>query len=446
MQDKRVLIIGEVYIDHHIDIPFEEGYLSRLGGVFHAARACDALGLEYAIAYFAPAYLEKDIQKFSEILKAKKAYCLGVIDRAPNIMLIGKSDESGSQLYDNILCKQAVFIEKKEIKEILFEFSPTDVVLFPGRYDNKKFVNELSNYTGKIHIDMNYDCDDIKELRGISIETVFLSTSSIAYKDYFEESSYEQLVTCFKEKNVGHLVIKENRGGSWAYEFASNRSYEAPAYNVDAIHSVGVGDVYNMAYLRVADSMDIEKRMIFASWIAAAYAQTFDHQKYKENTELICEKREEFLQIKGVRVPWTKRQCYQIYMAAPDFNYVDTKKLDELVNALTYHNFVPRLPIRENGQVNVDSSLDEEYQIFAKDIELLQECKLMIATLLYNDQGTLVEIGNYHAEKKPIILYDPYKKLNNMFLKNVCTSYCQTVSEVIDAIFNIISGMVNDGE
>ena len=84
--------------------------------------------------------------------------------------------------------------------------------------------------------------------------------------------------------------------------------------------------------------------------------------------------------------------------------------------------------------------------IFAKDMELLSECKIMIATLLYNDQGTLVEIGNYQANGKPIILYDPYLKLDNMFLKNSCTYYCKTKSQVIDAVFTVVSRMVKNGE
>ena len=82
----------------------------------------------------------------------------------------------------------------------------------------------------------------------------------------------------------------------------------------------------------------------------------------------------------------------------------------------------------------------------AEDTEMLSECKIMIATLLYNDQGTLVEIGNYQANGKPIILYDPYLKLDNMFLKNSCTYYCKTKSQVIDAVFTVVSRMVKNGE
>ena len=64
MHNRKILIIGEVYVDQHLDI-IENGYsTSRLGGIFHAARSCDALNIEYALAYYAPDYLVKDVEKF----------------------------------------------------------------------------------------------------------------------------------------------------------------------------------------------------------------------------------------------------------------------------------------------------------------------------------------------------------------------------------------------
>ena len=71
MHNRKILIIGEVYVDQHLDI-IENGYsTSRLGGIFHAARSCDALNIEYALAYYAPDYLVKDVEKFGiDVLRA----------------------------------------------------------------------------------------------------------------------------------------------------------------------------------------------------------------------------------------------------------------------------------------------------------------------------------------------------------------------------------------
>ena len=447
MHKRKILIIGEVYVDQYLDIKDNGVSVSRLGGIFHAVRACDALDVEFAFAYYAPLYLEKDIMKYGkEILGANKVYCLGFIDKAPNVMLIGQSDESGNQLYDNILCDQAEFICQTSLQQVLDDFLPSDVMIFPGRYGNDKMLSELVRYEGKIHVDMNYDCNDILELKGVNIETVFLSTSSIPFKEFFMESSYRRLIEYFESKNVNQVLIKENRGGSWIYDFKENESHEAPAFIDLTIHSVGVGDVYDIAYICELCTSNIMHNMVFASWTASVYARTLLHDSFKENVKILSQSINEIVEMEGIRVPWNERKNYPIYMAAPDFDYIDTKPVDVLAAALSYHNFMPRLPIRENGQVceNMDSS--EELDIFYKDIALLNECKLMIATLLYNDQGTLVEIGNYQASGKPIILYDPYMKLGNMFLKHSCNYCCNTLGEVINTVFKVISGMVRNGK
>ena len=447
MHKRIILIIGEVYVDQHLDI-IENGYsTSRLGGIFHAARSCDALNMEYALAYYAPNYLVKDIEKFGiDVLRASNVYCLGNVDKAPNVMLIGQSDESGNQLYENILCRQAEYISILPLMQVLDDFTPTDIIIFPGRYGNARILSELSDYEGKIYIDMNYDCDDILDLNSIKIQTVFLSTSSTSYEKFFKETSYDNLITYFRKKNVSQLLIKENRGGSWLYDFSGKTSYEAPAHIGTTIHSVGVGDVYDIAFMSEILGSNIADNMAFAAWVSSLYAKTIQQEIFKENTELIVQNIQEFTDMEGIRVLWNERVNYPIYMAAPDFDYVDTKKLDVLEESLLYHNFKPRRPIQENGQVNKDMDINEERAIFAEDMRLLSECKIMIATLLYNDQGTLVEIGNYQANGKPIILYDPYLKLDNMFLKNSCTYYCKTKSQVIDAVFIEVSRMVKNGE
>ena len=445
MHKRKLLLIGEVYIDHHLDIK-ENGFsISRLGGIFHAARSCDALNIEYAFAYYAPSYLTKDIEKFGmNVLRASNAYCLGNVDKAPNVMLIGQSDESGNQLYENILCKQAEYICTLPLLHVLDDFTPTDVMIFPGRYGNAKILSELSDYEGRIHIDMNYDCDDFMGLDAINIQTVFLSTSSTSFEKYFKEDSYDDLIAYFSKKNVCQILVKENRGGSWLYDFKKQACYNAPAYIGKTIHSVGVGDVYDISYISDLTTNSITCNMAFASWISALYAKTLQQEEFKENTKLISSNVEDFVEMEGIRVPWYERVNYPIYMAAPDFDYVDTAKLNDLVDSLLYHNFKPHRPIKENGQVDKDMEISDESSIFAKDMELLSECKLMIATLLYNDQGTLVEIGNYQAKGKPIILYDPYLKTDNMFLINSCTHYCNTKSQVIDAVFIEISRMMKN--
>jgi nucleoside 2-deoxyribosyltransferase len=443
MQNKRVLIIGEVFVDQHLDVKVDSITTSRLGGIFHAIRGCNALGVEFAFAYYSPDYLAEDIVTFGEkILGAQKICRIGSINNAPNVMLIGRSDEFSNQLYDNILCKQATYKSTDQLEPILNDFCPTDILIFTGRYGNERILNELSEYNGRIHIDISYDSDDILGCIS-SIQTILLSTSSPSFKTYFEKSSYNELIDLFLNKKINQLIIKENRGGSWLYDYTEKNVFEAPAYVSNNIYSVGVGDVYDIAYiLDLADTSS--QNMILASWIASLYGQTLDHEVFKSNVQDFIPYLYDFIELEGIRVPWNGRKQYPIYLAAPDFENVNTKIIDTLEYSLLYHNFNPRRPVKENGQVQADTGMDEEMRIFAKDMMLLSECKLMIATLLYNDQGTLVEIGFFLGRKKPIILYDPYHKLNNMFLKNSCDYYCVTNSQVINAVFTEVYRMMKD--
>ena len=448
MQTKKVLIIGEVFVDHHLDIKDGDVPVSRLGGIFHAARACAALNVDYALAYYAPRYLEKSVNDFGKgELNAKDLCLLGVIDNSPNVMLITNSDESGDQLYDNILCRQAVFFNKESVSDVINRFSPTDIVIFPGRYGNSDILSEINCFKINLHIDMNYDSKDIYDITDFHAKTIILSTSTIIFKHFFEKNSYSDLVDFFKNKNVSTLLIKENRGGSWIYDFCKDRSYEAPAIFMNRIvHSVGVGDVYDISYLfGMNDSETIMNRMKFASWVSVLYAKTLDYNSFQNNIKPILS-RSYFLQLDGIRISWFERKKYPIYIAAPDFNYIDTEIIDILEQSLRYHNFLPVRPIKENGQVSETTTAAEEDVIFLKDIKLLDDCKIMIAVLLYNDQGTLTEIGKYHEAGKPIVLFDPYKKLNNMFLKHIVTCYCNTNSQVIDKVFEIIRRMEKDGK
>ena len=54
MRNQVVLIIGEVFVDTHLDLHYEQEPLVRMGGIFHAARAFSALNIQYVLAYYAP--------------------------------------------------------------------------------------------------------------------------------------------------------------------------------------------------------------------------------------------------------------------------------------------------------------------------------------------------------------------------------------------------------
>jgi nucleoside 2-deoxyribosyltransferase/sugar/nucleoside kinase (ribokinase family) len=434
MPEQTILIIGEVFIDTHLDIIDENGPLVRLGGIFHSARAFSSLGLNYAMAYFAPVYLDDDINEWSCFLNTKGCYKLGNINRAPNIFLIQESKEAGDQGYYNIIKDQAEYSNERDIVDIIRDVDPTDILVFPGRYDTKLIMNSLNDYKGRVHIDFHYDSDNILDGVKREIESIILSTSSTFFKEVCG-GSLDGLISHFSEHSIGYFLVKENRGGSYCYSSKEQRIYESASFYVPTMHSVGVGDVYNSFFISNLFQDDLNKRMRLAALCAAKYAETMSYDKFKVNAQLVYENIDELSGLKGIRLSWESRCEKNIYLAAPDFPGVDTTLLDRLNDSLIYHNFRTRLPIRENGLVTKSTNFEDELRVYQSDIQLLDTCDLLIAILLYNDPGTLVELGMFKQAGKPTIIYDPFNYCENMFVRHTPDHLCKTIEDVIEATY-----------
>jgi hypothetical protein len=434
MHKQKVLIIGEVFIDTHLDIIAENGPVVRLGGIFHSARAFAALGLNYTLAYYAPDYLDEDINAWSFHLNTMGCYKLGSINKAPNVMLINESQEAGDQGYYNIIKDQAVYIDQDTICNILNIVNPTDILIFPGRYDTSSILKGLYNFTGKIHIDYHYDGQNILDGVNREIESVILSTSSEFYRITCD-GCIEGLVKYFKDYQIHQFLVKENRGGSFCFFPGENTQYEAASYYVPTMHSVGVGDVYNSIYISNLFGSDIKKRMRLAALCSAKYAETMSYESFRENALIVYNNIDELTELVGIRLPWIERKKINIYLAAPDFPGIDTRLLDRLNESLLYHNFNPRLPVRENGLAHKELASKDELILYQKDLKLLESCSLLIAVLLFNDPGTLVELGMFKQTGKPTIVFDPFHCCENMFVRNTPNFYCGTIAEVIEATY-----------
>lgn len=442
MCKQKFLIIGEVFTDTHLDITNSNNTIFRLGGIFHSARAFSAISTDYAMAYYAPSYLEEDINFYNVKLNSSGCFKLGKIDKCPNVMIVSESKEIGDQGYCNVLSEQAIYTETEDILNIIDIVKPTDILINPGRYNTKSILNKLQNLDVKIHIDMHYDSISLLDGYLGKIETIILSTSSNLFKNLCK-GQLEGIIGYFKNYNINNILVKENRGGSYCYSTKSGTITEAYSYPTKTMHSVGVGDVYNSVF--ISNKFDnLRNNMTLASFIASKYASTMDFEVFKINVSDVLNNYNKYSQLKGIRLSWEDRKNIDIYMAAPDFPYVNTDKLIKLGECLKYHNFNLRFPIKENGLSDENTTPTQKAQIFSKDMELLQTCDLLIATLLYNDPGTLVEIGAFGQMKKPTILFDPYKCCNNLFAEQFSTCYCQTIEDVVEKTFELMGKEIHE--
>lgn len=432
-----ICIVGDILTDVTLSTtPFK----MRLGGIAHAARGLWALGVDYAIAYFAPAYLDGEIVNYFNQIGCKRIHKIGNVTGCPYTMLIKEVKEVCDQGYE-FLYRDCVKIEylEEEAKH-LQEYD--ELFTISGNFDFN-FVLCHCRQNQPIYTDIANNVDRVAQLPSNKrFKTLFVSTSSGLFRNSFTtiEAFFEQF-----KPYAERVVLKENRGGSRAYDFNAGELYHVPSQTCAIVHSVGVGDVYDVTAITV-DNRSFENSLYLASWVSMHYAKTTfidDIQSAVQGVlKISADKLKSF---SGCLLPWEKRQACNIYIAAPDFDFVDTTLIDILCNSLSYHNFVPRRPVKENEQMSQNAPKEERQRLFFSDMRLLGECNMLIAVLLYNDPGTLIEIGLAAQKGLPTIVYDPNKIADNCMLTELPTLVSSDLDEIIAKVFTEYSKQYQNG-
>lgn len=412
----------------------------RLGGIVHAARALWAMDVEYAVAYFAPSYMDSHIEMFLKEHDCKAIIKLGNVTNCPYTMLIQEVKEIGNQGYE-FLYRDDIDItyDIKALKEL----SDFDELMFiSGNYDMNKVLRFVDDDC-EVHCDVANNVNEVTELpKGRPFETLFISTSSnIFNSQYADFDSFCNSLKPFAKR----IVLKENRGGSRIYDGKLDETYQIPSQTSAITHSVGVGDVYDVVSIS-APCDNYQDQLVLASWVAMEYAQTTFPDNFKNSVKSLLKAPIADLKAqKGCILPWEVRQKCQVYIAAPDFSFVDAKQIDVLCDSLEYHHFVARRPIKENGQMAEGADKKERVGLFCADMALLSECNMLIAVLLYNDPGTLIEIGLAAQRGIPTLVYDPNKIADNCMLTELPTLVSSDLDEIIAKVFTEYSKQYQNG-
>ncbi|MDP1622740.1 MAG: nucleoside 2-deoxyribosyltransferase [Bacteroidales bacterium] len=432
--EQRICLVGDILVDVTLK-NIASPYKLRLGGIVHAARGLWALGVNYSVGYFAPEYLDHEINRYltkhgcSEIIK------LGNITGSPYVFLIEEVKEAGNQGYEFLL-REALAIEYySDSWDTLQKKNFSDLFFISGNYS-------LSDLFAKTFCESNLHLDIANNVENLSFfenfkakfSTLFLSTSSSLFFNNFsgDFDSFSQQFKPFTHR----LILKENRGGSRGVDFNTNERSFAWSQTQPIVHSVGVGDVYDSTFISLINQHNCQESMILSSWVASEYALTTYPDDFNKAIRRIQKSKiDELIQLKGVYLPWESRDKINIYIAAPDFDFMNRAHIEQMVKCLEYHNFKPRRPIIENGQMEADANIARRQDLFTKDIKLLGECQLLVAVLLNDDPGTLVEIGFASAKGMPTIVYDPYKHANNCMLTQLPTLLSSDLDEVISEVF-----------
>ncbi|MBS1519928.1 MAG: nucleoside 2-deoxyribosyltransferase [Bacteroidetes bacterium] len=433
----KICLIGDVVVDITLKTS-EEGIKLRLGGIIHAARCLWALNIEFDVGYFAPSYLDESIEKYLKSLGCNEILKLGTVNGAPYVFLINEAKEVGDQGYEFILRDDIKLEYYSSAIDKLGSNNYDDLLFISGNYEFDIIKSKTTK--SRIHIDVANNLTDLSLFKDLTnkLSTLFISTSSELFRNLYKNDfmGFKDHFTDITER----LILKENRGGSRAFDFETNELVSVPAQTRPIVHSVGVGDVYNASYICHYPMLTYESALNISSWVAMEYATTTYPDDFKTGVKRILKSNiDELVCMGGVNLPWESRKQINIYIAAPDFDFINTAPIELLVESLKYHNFSPRRPIKENGQMEKDASSTRKRELFTNDIRLLDQCKMLIAVLLYNDPGTLIEIGFAAARSKPVMVYDPYKIAENCMLTELPILVSSDLDEIISQVFIINS-------
>jgi len=430
-----VLVVGEIIVDFTLS-QNESGCKLRLGGVVHAARGLWAAGLEYAIAAFCPEYLVENAKQFLSAHGCKDFHWLGNVVGAPNVIVIGEVTELAHQGYEDLLR------DEKQIKWLnplpdLAEYRR--VIVFPGKFELSQ-LSSLFSPDAQITFDIAYDIDDVSSISEFNgrVQTLIISTSSELFAKHGGDT-VDGLIRQSRNVASNFLLLKENRGGSRLFNLQDGSVEEIPATLGHTCNSVGVGDVYSAVMVGLAHLGWVE-----AAWrgcqAATAYSQTtYPDDLKRDLTRAFKLSLETLRSLGGTALPWHDRQLYSIYLAGPDFSYVEKAELDHALRSLTYHNFKLRRPIIEHGELVRPASEGDLLRTYHRDYELLKGCDAIFAIPLERDPGTLVEIGMAIALGKPVVTYDPRHENNNTMVVAGSSVYSSALDTCLNGMFNVLA-------
>ena len=437
-----VLIVGHVYVDVDLS-PWHPEPKLRHGGVIHAARAAWALGLDFGVAFVAPDYLTASIDRYLRELSCDRISRVGIVLGAPNVVTYWDAKESSAQGYQDLLREERrIELDASSIKAAVQDSRFETVLAFPDPDWDQTALDAVTS-TGKTTIVDPSDLPSDYRPSHLSGELVLMTSTSTAL---FQEScgrSVDRLLEFGPKIHATKIVLKENRGGAAVYSPAGQVLAESACVYSEAVHSVGVGDAFDVAFASRYGRDTLESAITFSAGVASVYASSTDPDELRDILRPECFPEWLARPHHQVRLPWDVRPDFPIYLAAPDFDYLDRRHIEHVIEALEYHNFRVLRPVQINGQLSSESSNSDRARAFDDDVSLLYRSKLLLAILRPNDSGTLVEMGIAFGACLPVVAYDSEStEMNPMvtFLPNV---FANTVPDVVDAVFDLISRQYN---
>lgn len=430
-----LLVVGEVIVDFTTARPGAECKL-RLGGIVHAARGLWASGIPYSVAAVCPRYIVQQARDFLMAHGCSEFIWLGEVTGSPNVMVIGDATEVSDQGYEDLL-REEKSVEILEVGTALVRY--TEVLVFPGSFH----LSEIASFfdeSARFSFDIAYDAEDFAAFESFAgrLRAMIISTSSPLF-ERLGSNDVKPMLEAVAGLHAEVFLLKENRGGSRLFDVRTGAVEMIPALLSSTVNSVGVGDVYSAVFVGYRD-LGWEESAWRGARAATSYSQTTYPDDFRDDVKRELKlSLQELRDLGGTILPWHVRPLFPIYLAAPDFSYIDKPEVDRAVDALRYHNFVVRRPIQENGELPLRSPPALLQAMCASDLALLEECQVVFAVPLERDPGTLVEMGFAMARGKPVITFDARGENNNTMVAGGSASYSDDLDICLNGLFSAIS-------
>ncbi|WP_291123598.1 PfkB family carbohydrate kinase [Flavobacterium sp. UBA6046] len=202
----------------------------------------------------------------------------------------------------------------------------------------------------------------------------------------------------FEQEKVAVLVLKMGPKGAKVFT-ASGDEHIIPVYKTTSVWPIGSGDVFAaiFAYHWMEAGLPPHEAAQKASFATALYCNTRNYRFEVKNAK-------EYIQpLKISDFPKGK-----VYLAGPFFSYAEKWLVNEIRNALRGLGMNVFSPLHDVGEGTVEDGVAQ------KDIDGLEECKIVFAIADGLDSGTLFEIGYAIKMNIPVIVYveaEPAKAL-----------------------------------
>ncbi|SRX76391.1 hypothetical protein AEQU3_03391 [Aequorivita antarctica] len=184
------------------------------------------------------------------------------------------------------------------------------------------------------------------------------------------------------------LILKMGAKGALLFESHNNDPVKIPVFETNKVWPIGSGDVFSAYFSQNwFNGTSLESSALLASKATAIYCSTKD---------LSLQKGLDSFDFKSLLID--KIPSGQIYLAGPFFTFSERWLVNEVWNTFKSIGLKVFSPFHDVGH-------GQAKDVVCKDLEGLDESKIVFAIIDGLDSGTLFEVGYAICQKKKVVVF-----------------------------------------